>query len=299
MLPPPKSQHEEGELSVLATLFSSGIVQEMARKGKSEAFCRLAHESGLATTDRKFVRDAFDYAFQVLQKHHRTEYIYKNVIAKKILFGRHSLNTAVMMTEFRVGECKADVVILNGTSTAYEIKSERDKLDRLSSQVETYLEAFARVCVVASESHLAQVLELVPHSVGVMRLTSRGSLSTLREPFEEPTRIVPSLVFEMLQLKESREILNLLGVEVPEGVPNTRLHSAQRRLFKDLSPADLHAAMVKVLKVTRNQRPLTNLLESLPLSLRSLAIATQIRKLDHERLKTALNTRMADALAWI
>lgn len=47
-----------------------------------------------------------------------------NVIANKILLGKHSLNTSHMLSEFRVGYNKADVVIINGTSSVYEIKSE-------------------------------------------------------------------------------------------------------------------------------------------------------------------------------
>ncbi|MEI9986083.1 MAG: sce7726 family protein [Aliidongia sp.] len=54
-------------------------------------------------------------------------------VTQKILMGKHSLRTASMLNEFRAGSCKADLVILNGTATVYEIKSERDSLTRLAN----------------------------------------------------------------------------------------------------------------------------------------------------------------------
>lgn len=283
----------------MAGFFSSGVVQEMARRGRSRKFSRLAHESGIAASvgPTESVRDALEVAFAELSRCHRTEYVYKTAIAQNVLLGRHSLNTAVMMTEFRVGACKADVVILNGTSTAYEIKSERDRLDRLPVQVETYLQAFARVNVIASDSHTRAVLALVPAAVGVMRLTPRGSIQTLREPIEDPGRIVPSTLFEALQLHESGMILRHLGLRVPE-VPNTRLHCTQRRLFEQLDSSQLHSAMVDVLRVTRSQKPLARLLESVPRSLQAAAIGTRLRRADQLRLSRALDTPMSDALLW-
>ncbi len=294
-----QSQRKDVDGSALAGFFSSAVVQEMARKGRSKTFSRLASESGIAAVLRSTdaVRDALDVAFTELSRSYRNEYVFKAAIAKKILLGRHSLNTAVMMTEFRVGACKADVVILNGTSTAYEIKSDRDKLDRLSAQVSTYLQAFARVNVVASERHVQRVLEQVPSAVGVMRLTRRGQLSPIRQPVDDAARVVPSTVFEALQQHEAKAILQGLGISVPD-VPNTRMHRALRTIFTNLDATTVHDAMVATLRTTRSQRALTELLQAVPSSLHAAALTTRLRRSDHARLCAALNTRMVDALHW-
>lgn len=53
------------------------------------------------------VHAIFDAAFSLLQREgYRHEYIYKAALTHKILLGKHSLHTASMITEFRVGECK-------------------------------------------------------------------------------------------------------------------------------------------------------------------------------------------------
>lgn len=144
------------ELAVFSRLFSSAVFREMAKKGRSGLFKRLAGEvglSGLCNADAT-VGDAFDLAFGVLRvAGQRDEYIYRSAISHKILMGTHSLRTASMLTEFRAGTCKADLVILNGTATVYEIKSERDSLARLANQVANYKKVFAKVNVIASEDH--------------------------------------------------------------------------------------------------------------------------------------------------
>ena len=122
------------QLAVISRLFSSAVFREMATKGRSAAFARLFRESSLANSHHSLSRvaDAFEAAFTILRAGGcRDEYIYKAALTHRVLLGTHSLKTACMMTEFRVETCKADLAILNGTSTVYEIKSERDSLGRL------------------------------------------------------------------------------------------------------------------------------------------------------------------------
>ena len=125
------------QLSATTRLFSPGVFREMAKKGRSPLFTRLLGLSkvrDLCAADAT-VGHAFESAFGVLKTIGlRDEYVYRAALTNKVLMGTHSLNTACMLTEFRVGACKADLVILNGTATVYEIKSERDSLSRLANR---------------------------------------------------------------------------------------------------------------------------------------------------------------------
>lgn len=287
-------------LAAISRLFSSGVIQEMARKGSSPLFARLASQSLLsgsfAATDR--VSRLFDAAFSLLKREgYRHEYIYKAALTHKILLGTHSLRTASMLTEFRVGECKADLAILNGTATVYEVKSERDSLSRLERQIAAYSTVFARVYVIAAESHVDAVIGSVPSEIGILRLNRRNQISTLREAADQPERTSPSAIFDSIRTQEARLILLSLGVSIP-AVPNTVLSHALRELFVRLDPRDAHHGMVKVLKRTRNLLPLSDLVAQLPYSLQTAALSVPLRKLDHMRLVAAVNTRLEDAMAW-
>lgn len=287
-------------IASISRLFSSSVIREMARKGKSPVFARLASESGLvdSLSMSQSVHSLFDAAFSFLEKEgYRDEYIYKAALTRTILLGTHSLRTASMLNEFRVGECKADLVILNGTATVYEIKSERDSLSRLERQVTAYAKVFARVYVIAGENHVNGVINSVPSDVGIMKLNSRHGISILREAADRPERISPVAIFDSIRTLEASKILELQGVLVPV-VPNTELRSALRQLFIKLSPRVAHEGMVQVLKETRKLLPLSDLVDNLPISLQTAALSVPLRKLDHMRLVSAVNTRIKDAMAW-
>ena len=152
--------------------------------------------------------NVFEEAFSLLKREgYRHEYIYKAALTHKILLGKHSLQTASMLNEFRVGECKADLAILNGTSTVYEVKSERDSLNRLERQVAAYAKVFARVYVIAAEDHVDAVKGSVPEDVGILLLNSRHQISPLREATDRPESTSPAAIFDAIRTEEARMIL--------------------------------------------------------------------------------------------
>lgn len=288
------------QLAAISRLFSSSVIREMARKGRSPLFARLASQSLSleALSGSRHVHNLFDGAFALLKREgYRHEYIYKAALTHRILLGKHSLQTASMLNEFRVGECKADLAILNGTATVYEVKSERDSLTRLERQVAAYATVFAKVYVIAAENHVAAVLKSVPKDVGVMRLNRRYSISIVREAADRPERTSSAAIFDSIRTSEARQILTSLSVAVPD-VPNTELSSALRQLFIKLDPREAHHGMVEVLKRTRNLLPLSDLIEQLPTSLHTAALSVPLRKLDHTRLVKAVNTSLSEAMAW-
>ena len=288
------------QISALTRLFSATVFREMAKKGRSALFCRLIAQTDLIerANAHTTVGDTFDSAFDILKvAGHRDEYIYRAAISHKVLMGTHSLRTASMLNEFRAGKCKADLVILNGTATVYEIKSERDSLARLANQVDNYKRVFAKVNVIACEGHVEGVLAMVPADVGVMCLSKRYRISTVREAIDCPERICPVTVFESLRTAEAAAILKAMGVMVPQ-VPNTQRHSAMRGLFANLDPASLHIEMVRTLKRTRDLAPLGDLVDRLPVSLQAAALSVSVRRADHPRLVDAVRTPLQAAMAW-
>ena len=297
-----KASFDRSQVSAIGRLFSSSVLRELAARGRSPLFARLAGDSGLTLARIEprpaRVRDLFDAAFDVLRwRDHRDEYIYKTALMHRVLLGTHSLATAAMLTEFRVGPCKADVVILNGTSTVYEIKSERDNLDRLQNQMTSYLQVFARVNVITGQNHLASILSSVPNEVGVLVLTDRLRISTVREAHSNLDRISPSVVFNSLQRDEAQRILEGNGCSIP-ALPNTQISQALKALFVALPPRVVHAGFVEVLKRTRSPLPLRDVLQSIPTSLQAAAVSVPLSARNRSRLTQAMDVNLDEALSW-
>lgn len=291
---------DKDQLSAADKLFSSTVIQEMAKKGRSPLFSRLLKQINpdSFTVDSRPIREIFDSIFSLLtMENYRHEYTYKTAITHKLFLGVHSMNTASMLTEFRVGNNKADVVILNGTASAYEIKSERDNLGRLQQQIESYRQVFARVNVITSLNHFDEVQDSVDADVGIMILKKNYAISVVRKADNNPSRIDAGAVFDSIQLHESKRILQLLGVAIPN-LPNTQQHTVLREIFKTQPAEQVHTQMVRVLKESRSLLPIKDLLSSLPKSLQAAALSTPLRQKDHQRILSAVDTPIREALNW-
>ncbi|MDD2988099.1 MAG: sce7726 family protein [Zoogloea sp.] len=289
------------QLSALSRLFSSAVFREMGRKGRSPLFTRLFHQTGLSgqSIAKGTVATAFEAAFAVLRKSgFRDEYVYRAALTHNILLGRHSLSTASMLTEFRAGSCKADLAILNGTATVYEIKSDRDSLARLTNQLENYRKVFAKIYVIASEAFVQEIVSSTSSDVGVLSLVRWNRIQTVREAVDRPDLVCPETIFDSLRLAEAREILRSFNIAVPD-VPNTKLYGVMRKYFGQLDPTEAHQKMVQTLKRTRNLAQLGSLLDQLPPSLQPAALSIQIRQADQERLLQAVQTPFNEAMAWV
>ncbi len=162
------------------------------------------------------VGEAFNEAFALLrQTGLRNEYVYRSALTHNLLLGKHSLRTACMLNEFRIGSCKADLIILNGTGTVYEIKSERDSLSRLQNQITNYRKAFGKIYVIAGSEHIDDVLKTTESTIGVLSLTRWNRISTIREAEEVLDFICPVTIFESLRINEAKIIASELGIKSP------------------------------------------------------------------------------------
>ena len=294
------TRNDEINATALARFFSSSVLKELAARGCSPSLARLIGESDLHTDPHstEHIGTVFDLAFDHLKRRvHRHEYVYKAALMQKVLLGIHSLKTASMITEFRVGPCKADVVLLNETGTVYEIKSERDNLSRLSRQVDEYSRVFASVNVIAGDNHLREVESSVPDHVGIMELSNRYRVRTLKRATVDPARTNPAAIFDAINQREASRILKSVGMNLPD-VPNTQRYAALRELFAQLDPETAHRGMVESLKFTRNLRPLSGVLKSVPKSLYARIIAAPMNRREQQRVVDALRTPICEALAW-
>lgn len=107
------------------------------------------------------------------------------------------------------GVSRADIVIVNGKLHGYEIKSQQDNLERLSSQISSYNQVFDTMTLVTCEKHLKSARKLIPKWWGIY-CVSRSSdhlvVKTARKP--KPNKGVSGLQLARLLWKD--ELLELI-----------------------------------------------------------------------------------------
>lgn len=219
--------------------------------------------------------DIYQKSFEILQKNYPNEYVYKNLIATKILLGRHSLNTATMLTEFRVGTNKADCVILNGKSTCYEIKTDFDSLIRLNDQLDAYTQIFDEVYVVCSKKHLDCVLKSIDSSIGVLNLSEKSTFQEIRKA-KNSTLKNKKLMIQSLRQSEYLELFEKIkGYKLV--VPNTQMFDLCLDAFNRFEDDTLlNAFFIEILKKSRKNNK--DFLLNMPTSLVNATISYKFNK---------------------
>jgi hypothetical protein len=185
--------------------------------------------------------------YKYMGKEYRSEYFYKNTMLNKLLIKKHDYRNTIVLTELPVANSKADFIMINGRGVVYEIKTELDNLERLDSQITDYYKAFKEVVIVTYENNIDKVFDVVPESVGVMVLTKRRALKTIRESKETTEGLDMSVMFEILRKYEFEEIIKKQGWKLPE-VSQFVYYKECYKLVSKLSKEELQQEMLAQLK---------------------------------------------------
>lgn len=283
------------ELKLLEKIFSPTSLRQLGVLGWSKTVDESLFKSKLIRNEideSKTLGEAYDAAFKILNSRgNRNEYVYKNILIRKILLGKHNLRTATATQEVQTGTSIADLVIYNGTASAYEIKSDRDGLGRLPQQIDDYRRAFSRVTVVADGRHLKKIETLVHPSVGLCELTGRSQISTIREATEDFSEIIPERVLELLRLDDYQYISKKLNYG-----EFYQLSEFQRKSFyQDLISLpinNLQSLCVESIKINRSLSKKENYLSQLPASLKNVMLFSRFNREQNQRIVKALDTSL-------
>lgn len=97
------------------------------------------------------------------------------------LASAHVGQDAVIVDELKVsrGSSRMDIAVINGRIEGYEIKSDRDTLDRLSKQASLFGLVADRMTLVVGEKHIQKATMIVPDWWSIMSpsLSDEGSLA--------------------------------------------------------------------------------------------------------------------------
>lgn len=273
----------------LAQLFSPPIIREIASEGTSGLLKSVLEHSGYERRVGATLAEVFEGIYGFLRRHYRSEYIYKNALANKILLARHSLTTSTLLTEFSTGRSKADLVIINGSSTVYEVKTELDSLERLQKQMEAYLRVFDYVYVVTHDSRIKKLNNLLSEQIGIILLSDKYTLRTVRVAKSNKQRTDAGEICDCLRQNEYCDIIAARFGSVPK-VPNTRFYTECRALFSQLSPEEAHHGMVRVLRKRSSDANLIQFVGAVPHSLKLSCLISRLTPAQRASFLTTLSS---------
>lgn len=187
-------------------------------------------------------------AYKKIDGEYRSEYFYKNMIASKILVGRHRVANTGLISEFRIGTSVADCVLISGRGMVYEIKTEFDSPGKLRSQLANYYRAFPYVTVVVHSRAVDRYLRILDGSpVGLTALRPEGVFSPVKDAIFEASSFNAKTIFDTLRLGEISLILRRWFGELPE-VPSGLRYSEFLSLAQQIPVGVLQNEMQTALK---------------------------------------------------
>jgi hypothetical protein len=261
---------------LLARMFTRPVFSTLAGSGEwREGLSFLLREQLLIPGPVQSVSDLFESAWRQLRTSYRNEYVYKTEVANRIVFGRHSPRTTALHVELPVARSIVDIAVFNGTSTAYEVKTEFDSARRLQTQTADYLKVFDRVFVVAHPSSAAAYADLVDTRVGVLALETSGSLRLVREGNSNKANLTVATVFRCLRRAEYVKITEEL-LQMPMRYPNGLIARKCEEEFCRLRPEQAHQRFVNAMRKRYTDPHTVDFVSQLPHCLRALGYGTPL-----------------------
>ena len=150
----------------------------------------------------------------------------KAIAIARLVRMRRIRSSSIIANEYRLGGSgiRADLAILDRTFIGVEVKSDRDTLRRLASQVEAYERYFDRTILVLAEKHIPNI-RIDLSGVEVWSVSDSGAVKTVSACKQaRPTGLRQNLV-DLIPSRQRNRLLNthqgtLVGKAVMEDFRN-------------------------------------------------------------------------------
>lgn len=136
---------------------------------------------------------------------------------KKNLKNCHAQDKEVRIIEelgIQHGTARIDIAVINGIMHGYEIKSDKDTLQRLPEQIHIFNSVFDKLTLVVGKNHLYDAINIVPDWWGIIvaKIDTNGSIlfNHIREEETNKEQDVLS-VAKLLWREEALRILEEIG----------------------------------------------------------------------------------------
>lgn len=150
------------------------------------------------------------------------------------------------------GTARIDVAVVNGIAHGFEIKSDRDTLSRLDTQMRAYNSVFDKVTLIVGRTHLVHAFQTIPAWWGIetVGVASNGTVifNEIRASQDNPSQDIVSIV-RLLWRNEALDLLESIGKA--DGIRSKPRDAVYQRLIASLDVNVLKEHVWHVLQHSR------------------------------------------------
>jgi SpoVK/Ycf46/Vps4 family AAA+-type ATPase len=135
------------------------------------------------------------------------------------------------------------------------------------------------------------VKSMVDEEIGIIVLTDRYTLKTVRKAKSKLENLDKEALFNMLRKDEYLKIIKQLFGHIPD-VPNTKIYTASKDIFCSLSVELIHKEVLRALKARKNHINLIDNIKKFPNSLKIAIIESNLSIQQQDEFLKILNTKV-------
>lgn len=205
------------QLRDYSSLFSRSAVKEWMNGNLSSIDFKIKrYDENWYSKTKKTYFDYLKFVYSVLEKQYQNEYILKNSFLNDWLIKELGESKSELYSEFRIGSAIADLVMFNGISRAFEIKTELDSDKRLNSQLYQYQKVFNEIFLIVPASKIEEY-ETYDSSIGIIcfDILSPKRFQIIR-PATRNNHIDSETLMHIFHTSEYKEIVTHYYGQLPE-----------------------------------------------------------------------------------
>lgn len=240
-----------GNLNSLAKLISNAGFKRLMREDEYKAYGkqlkRLLQKNGAGVDGKCSIQDLIQFSYDHLLANYRHEYLYKNALLNSFVLKEHSLSDTILLNEFKIGNSKADTVVVNGVNKVFEIKTELDSPTRLKSQIDDYYKGFSEVYLVVHHSLAEKYKQIVNAHVGIMVFSPLNEIEVLYRATPDLTKLNTDAMLKALRKDEVLDVIKNLAGHIPS-VPPVSLFTACLKIANSFEVGNVQLEFLRVIK---------------------------------------------------
>lgn len=154
-----KRAYDVNQLRDYSCLFTRSEVNRWYNNDFSSLRLKVLRYNSSLLADNCTYLSYLKHVYRVLEIFYPNEYIYKNEFINKWLLKEIGVSDSIVFNEFKLGKAVADLVMFNGNSKVFEIKTLLDKETRLNNQLVEYSKLFNEVYLIVPEEKIEKYLQ--------------------------------------------------------------------------------------------------------------------------------------------
>ena len=231
------------------------------------------------------------WVYRYMLKNYRNEYIYKNELVNKHIYKHFGRTSSVAVNEFRVADAVADLALFNGESKCFEIKSDLDSPQRLSSQLDYYQRVFEQCYIMVPVETVADYQSLVDDRVGILtlRYCRNGQVSLNTERLAKPNETVDiDVLMRSVRAEEYRWMVKQAYGRLPD-VSDFEMFETCKDMLSHLNNEQLHTLFREAVKQRKSK--VSNLKKIMPM-FRQMSLSMNMNSGNMMKLENLYNKKI-------